>query len=284
MSDTAHASPATSRSRLLWVVAAGLLVTAAGYLAFRVFAADVKPDPLAWGLPAFSVLAGVAAFFSPCSFPLLPGYVSHVASDVEPGRTRLAVWPALGVAGFTLLLGAGVWLAGTAVAAGFSMRSGDPGPVVLGLRAVVGVALVGLGAYAIFGRTIRTGLLDSLSRPIGIDETPRPARRLTLYGFGYVAAGLGCSGPILAGLVIFALTVGTPATALVAFAVFGAVLTLLMYAVTRMALGGDDRLDGLRSASPTVKAAVGAVQAAIGVFVLVTVAYPRLFTRLAFPG
>lgn len=280
--ETPHADSPTRRL-LARTAALGVLVAVAGYVVFRFFAVEVKPDPWNWGLPVFSVLAAFAAFFSPCSFPLLPGYVSHVASGSSPKR-RAAVRPALGVAVFGLLLGAVVALAGTAVASSFSVRSGDPSLVVLGVRGAIGVALVGLGIYAVLGRTIPTGWLDHLARPIQPGDDPDPGRRLTLYGFGYVAAGLGCSGPILAGLVLFAVSLAGPVVALGSFVVFAATLTILMYAVTRMALVTDERLERLSRASPRVKAAVGAVQAAIGGFVLLTVAVPSWFARTFFPG
>lgn len=56
-----------------------------------------------------------------------------------------------------------------------------------------------------------------------------------LYGVFYNAAGIGCTGPVLLSLVLFALTVGSAARALGAFAVFSLVMGTLMVGVTVLA-------------------------------------------------
>ena len=47
-----------------------------GYFGFRHFATTVMPQMGAFNLLALAVIAGVASFFSPCAFPLLPSYLS----------------------------------------------------------------------------------------------------------------------------------------------------------------------------------------------------------------
>lgn len=51
-----------------------------------------------------------------------------------------------------------------------------------------------------------------------------PAATVCFHGLGYSAAGLGCTGPILAGLTVFALSTGGFGTALSAFVVFSATM------------------------------------------------------------
>ena len=70
--------PIPSRSPA-WLSFGGLLlvlaaVIAAGYLGFRAFAN--VPDQGEFDLYLLAIIAGVASFFSPCAFPLLPSYLS----------------------------------------------------------------------------------------------------------------------------------------------------------------------------------------------------------------
>ncbi len=62
-----------------WLQYGGLLVVfvvvvGAGFLGFRIFA--TTPTLSSANLYLFAVVAGVASFFSPCAFPLLPSYFS----------------------------------------------------------------------------------------------------------------------------------------------------------------------------------------------------------------
>jgi len=71
--------PSRTGTRSAWLQFAGLLtafvaIVAGGYLSFRAFA--TTPDLGLFNLYALAVVAGVASFFSPCAFPLLPGYLS----------------------------------------------------------------------------------------------------------------------------------------------------------------------------------------------------------------
>lgn len=63
-----------------------LVVIALGYLGFRQFATAVMPQMGAFNLLALAVIAGVASFFSPCAFPLLPGYLSFYAAAKDDGN------------------------------------------------------------------------------------------------------------------------------------------------------------------------------------------------------
>lgn len=296
--DPARAVGAAERTRPGWQLPAAVaLLVAAGYGVFLLFATEVMASPAAWGLPLFAVVAAVATFFSPCSFPLLPGYVAHVvdrgnapdggrtADQAGSGPPRAALASGAGVLAFTLLLGAAVVAAGAGAGKALSISSADPSPTTLAVRAGIGVLLVGLGVLPLLDVTLHTGLLSWLSRPVGIDEERSVGRDLFAYGFGYNAAALGCAGPILAGLVVFAVAVGGAPGALAAFVLYSAAMAGLMVAVTRLVQRrGEAALDRLASASPRIKRVGGAVQVAVGAFVLATVLWPAWFVGTFFPG
>src|SRR3990172_446135 len=67
----------------LAVLAAAIAV---GYLGFRTFVTAPALDSLA--LPILAIAAGVASFFSPCAFPLLPGYLSFSSPTGGAGEAR----------------------------------------------------------------------------------------------------------------------------------------------------------------------------------------------------
>ena len=65
------------------------------------------------GSIAFAVYAGVLTFFSPCAYPLLPGYVGFYVSQTE-GRSSIGGAFARGlVAGVGVLLTLGVFIGAT---------------------------------------------------------------------------------------------------------------------------------------------------------------------------
>jgi cytochrome c-type biogenesis protein len=63
----------------------------------------------AWSLPLLALVAGVFSFSSPCSLPLIPGYLSYISAipvadlDHRQSRRRLVTSAMLFVAGFTLV-------------------------------------------------------------------------------------------------------------------------------------------------------------------------------------
>ena len=77
---------------------------------------------LEWAFPLMAVAAGIVSFSSPCTLPLIPGYVSYITalpvSEVEQGAGRSVALRAslMFVAGFTLVftaLGASFALVGS---------------------------------------------------------------------------------------------------------------------------------------------------------------------------
>ncbi|MFQ5923441.1 MAG: hypothetical protein ACE5M4_11410, partial [Anaerolineales bacterium] len=56
------------------------LIVSAGYLIFRIFASGQLPGSTQ--LYLLAIVAGVASFFSPCAFPLVPSYIAfYYAAD-----------------------------------------------------------------------------------------------------------------------------------------------------------------------------------------------------------
>ena len=166
---------------------------------------------------SFALAAGVATFFSPCAYPLLPGYVGFYLGQTDGGAS-LAGSGVRGItAGMGVLMTFGV-LIGTSVLVGRSVL-----PDVTLLEVLVGSLLIG------FGGLVVTGYAPSVSIPL-------PRRRSNVLGFGifgagYALASAGCVAPIFFAITARALSLPTR-VAVVFLAVYVGVVATLMIAVT----------------------------------------------------
>ena len=195
-----------------------------------------------------AVVSGLAAFFSPCVFPLLPGYIAFQAGASRtaspPGRLAIAGAAAAGLTLANLAIAGVIGLLGAA-----TPFQPDPRQEILPLLAIrfsAGAAIVVLGLAALRGRTLGPLVARLAGRLSGRGQAPgRSLAGSFLFGLTYTAAGLGCTGPILLSLVLYAVVSGQ---ALLAFAVFAFTMGGSMFAVTLLAglLGrlGTGRLAG----------------------------------------
>ena len=281
-----------------WLQYGGLLIVfvvviGAGYLGFRVFA--TTPSLSAANLFLFAVVAGVASFFSPCAFPLLPSYFSFYQTagrhTEEPQRgtgkaLRFGLAAALGVITFALILGGIIAVLGTGVAQTLSISGPGPSQFVRIFRGVVGGILVTLGVGQLLGWNLKPVFMDSFAfytRPNRESERG-PAASLYLYGLGYNAAGMGCTGPILAGLIVVALASGGLASALGAFLVFAVTMGALMLIVSLLVAASEETLIArMKAATPKIKRAASYALILVGTFNIYTAINLPVFLSLLFP-
>jgi cytochrome c-type biogenesis protein len=280
--------------RYVGLLAALLAFIAAGYLGFRAFA--TTPNPGAIDLYALAVVAGVASFFSPCAFPLLPAYLSFsylTGQDESISHSRasrvlkLGLAASLGVMTFDLVLGVIIAALGTGVAEALSISGPEPSAFVRAFRGGVGVALMILGSAQLAGWSMKPTFVDALAYHTRPEREGRrkPFSSLFLYGLGYNAAGMGCTAPILAGLMVFALSTGGFASALGAFALFSVTMGALMLTVSGLVAASQRTLIArLNAATPNIKMAASILMVLVGLFNLYTAVNLGLFQRLFFPS
>ena len=189
------------------VLAAGVVVAGvAGYLGYVLYPRFGLPSVAGVSVLLLAAAAGFAAFFSPCSFPLLATLLAHQAgrrsedgrADDERSRSRRWVGAARFAAGLSVgavlfVLAVGLLFAlggrGLAGAVTFTSTSGRM------IRLVVGLVLIALG----LAQTGRIRL--PLERfDLGAHERLLERARGTgehrvggniAFGFGYLAAGFG---------------------------------------------------------------------------------------------
>lgn len=243
-------------------------------------------------LLVLSVIFGAAAFFSPCSFSVLPAYVSHfIAGGEAPavpevaGRARdivrglrFGLVAAAGVLTINLIVGVVIALLGAA--APFAKDPRQDIPLILAVRAVAGLVIAYLG------------VMTFLDKPLAV---PAFAQRLIgrvdfrksifLYGLLYNGAAIGCTGPILLGLTLYAFTTGSFAGALTAFVVFALTMGVLMILLTTLtAVFKGSAARRLVPFAPVIKKTAGAVMFLTGLAItLLTLQGNVLFVKIFFP-
>lgn len=171
----------------------------------------------------FALTAGVATFFSPCAYALLPGYVGFYASQAE-GDPSLGGALARGLVAATgavvtlaALLGIAFWIGHQAFER------------VLVLEPVVGLAVVAIGVVVLAGRA------PSVSVPL-------PQRRSSVLGFGifgagYAVASAGCVAPIFVAVIAQALSFSTGSATLVLGTYVGAIALLMLSLTVATGMG-----------------------------------------------
>lgn len=204
------------------------------------------------GTVTFAFGVGVATFFSPCAYPLLPGYVGYYVSQADTDERR----PVGGALVRGIAAGVGV-LAVFGVLAGLAVAVGQAGFERLVLfEPLVGVALLVFGLLALAGRTpsIRISL---------------PERRTSVLGFGlfgavYALAAAGCVAPIVFPVFLRAITAPPVEAALVVGAYAGGVSLLMVAATVATGVGVAAGIERVAASAPYLKRLAGAVMVVAG--------------------
>lgn len=204
------------------------------------------------GTVTFAFGAGLATFFSPCAYPLLPGYVGYYISQADTDERR----PVGGAILRGIAAGIGV-LAVFGVLAVLAIAVGGVGFDRLVLfEPVVGVGLVAFGLVALAGRgpSIRI---------------PLPKRRASVLGFGlfgavYALAAAGCVVPVV--LPVFLRAVAAPPieAVFVMGAYAGGVSLLMVAATVATGVGVAAGIERFVTYAPHLKRLAGAIMIVAG--------------------
>jgi len=205
----------------------------------------------------FAFTAGAATFFAPCSFPLLPGYVSYYLGTGGDGGAplgtrlrRAAVVGVLASLGFFLVYAA---LTGVVVAVGTQALAN-----VSLLEPLVGTLLI------LLGTAMATGRFDPAVH-VALPERRRSPVGFFLFGVVYAAAAAGCTAPLFVGVATLGLSAG-PAGAVLVLGSYAAGMSALMVAVTGLSAVGKGALLRLAAANTRrVSRVAGVLLVAAGV-------------------
>src|SRR5713101_128250 len=168
-----------------------LAVAVAGYAGYVLYPRFHLPAVTGVGMLLLAAAAGIASFFSPCSFPLLLSILARAPGiEVQRGRTTVALLYAvalsLGAALFLILAGLLIAPVGTALFAGVTFTS-TAGRLI---RTVVGLVLIFLGFVQLNRMPFEFRALEPAVHGILRGQVAfrhkHPLPGFFLFGFGYV--------------------------------------------------------------------------------------------------
>ncbi len=182
---------ARQRARVRFgAIALGLLVVGiAGYVGFVAFVGAERT--VAGGVLALAAGTGFAAFFSPCSFPLLLTFLSRRAADSAAAALASALRVAAGATMLLASVAVVIALGGTALGAVVEFDSVAGRVLRLGIGATL--VILGLEQAGVWPRRMQwmDGVAGTSARLLDPARVTNPARRDVLYGLGYLLAGFG---------------------------------------------------------------------------------------------
>jgi len=251
---------------------------------------DTSSYRIAWEEPETSLRAvfviglilSILVYFSPCAFPVLPGFISYYLSLgaredelIEAGKLKskmpnsmvIGIFSGLGMWTFFAMIGIVALLMGEAFA-----RSG----LIHYLAIFIALLLIILGSMMLLGVTAHVmGFVQKFVDKYSTteeDETFTPRRNMYLYGIGYAAASIDCTAAAVLPFVVLLSTLGGSAITIgIGGLMIG--LLILMVAVTMLVgLGRQVMINFLRRATGMIKL-VGSwmmIMAGIGLTIYLT--------------
>ena len=222
-----------------------------------------EPETSFTAVFVLGLILSILVYFSPCAFPVLPGFISYYLSlgaredeliaqeklkTRMPSSFNIGVLSGLGMWTFFGIIGIVALLMGEAFA-----KSG----VIHYIAIFIAILLIVLGSMMLLGITSHVmgfvqKWVDKYSTTEA-DDTFTPRRNMYLYGIGYAAASIDCTAAAVLPFVVFLSTLGTSA---IAFGIAGLMvgLLVLMVAVTMLVgMGRQVMINFLRRATGHIK-------------------------------
>lgn len=174
------------------LVAATAMAAFAGYAGYVLYPRFDLPSVTGATLLLLSAAAGIAAFFSPCSFPLAVTLLAREASPGHQGRlTRLTLWLGVGALGFLLIAGALI----AAGAGAFFKQVTFTSTAGITIRVVVGSLLILFGLIQLNVLPVSLLMIEDAAKPLLARQArlrrDHPALAFGFFGFAYLLAGFG---------------------------------------------------------------------------------------------
>ncbi len=186
-----NGSQAARRYALL--TTATVAISVIGYLGYVLYPRFDLPAVTGGSLFLLAAAAGIASFFSPCSFPLAVTLLAREARGRESAvsLTRLTLW--LGFGSLTFLILAGLMIA--AGAGAFFKQVTFTSTAGITIRAVVGALLILFGLMQLNVLPVSFYRIEEAARPLLARQAKlrrtQPRLAFGLFGFGYLLAGFG---------------------------------------------------------------------------------------------
>ncbi len=178
-----------ARARFGAMVLGLAIVAIAGYAGFVAF---VETNPgVSAGAMALAAATGFAAFFSPCSFPLLLTFLTRRSGESAGAAVASALRVGAGAAALLGVFAIGIAAGGVAIGRIVEFDS-TTGRV---FRLSVGILLIAFGLRQAQLLGVRMRWIDRVAATAGRTLDPsgmsNPAEADFAYGFGYLLVGFG---------------------------------------------------------------------------------------------
>lgn len=233
-----------------------------------------------YNIVILSIIFGIAAFFSPCAFTILPAYVANYLGQKEKGKLgkalSLGVIAALGIITVNMVIGIIIALLGAATP--FAKDPRQDIPIILGVRTLAGLFIVFLGVASLRGKGPGLHFIQRFFSKLNLPQN------MYTYGILYNAAAIGCTGPILLALMLYAYASGNVLTALASFAIFSLTMGILMILITLITARFKQKLTQVAGFAPIIQKIAAVVMIIVGIsIVLLTLEGNNIFVQLFFP-
>ncbi len=229
-----------------------------------------------------SIIFGIAAFFSPCAFTVLPAYVSNYLMKQEKQKSKftllkLGLFAALGIIIVNITIGLIIAILGEATP--FSKDPRTDIPIILAVRVIAGLVIAFLGFMTLVHKSVNIGFIQNFLAKKNISKS--------MFGYGiiYNAAAIGCTGPIMLGLVLYAYASGSFISALISFIVFSLTMGMLIVIITvLMGLFKSIIVKRMLQVTPVIMKTAGIIMIIVGLSIaILTLEGNKIFVNIFFP-
>jgi cytochrome c biogenesis protein CcdA len=154
-------------------------------------------------------------------------------------------------------------------------------PFVRIFRGGVGLILLTLGLMYIFGRGFHYSIFEQIGRIFQNLKTKSTSASMYVYGFGYNAIGIACTGPILAIVLVSALASGSIASALFTFLVYSFTMAIMMVFVSMLsAYAKDELINKLKASATNIRRISSIILIIVAIFLTISSLYPQEISKL----
>ncbi len=249
-----------------------------------------EEDTSMLGIVFLGLMLSILVYFSPCAFPVLPGFISYYLSLgaredelIEAGKLQgkmpnsLVIGSLSGLGMWTFFLGIGL----VALAMGKAFTSSG---LVHYLALGIAILLFVLGSFMLMGGTAH--LMGFIQKWIDqwstteADDKFTPRRNMYLYGIGYAAASVDCTAAAVLPFVVYLSTIGTGAVTYGLGALMVGLLILMILVTGIVGLGRQVAIDFLRRATGTIKLVGSWMMMFAGLMLTIYLTRPDLMTKI----
>ena len=220
-------------------------------------------DQSMMGIIFLGAMLSILVYFSPCAFPVLPGFISYYLTlgaredeliesgklkGAMPGPLVIGALSGLGMWTFFAFIGIIAWAMGKSFA-----TSG----IIHDIAIFIAVLLLILGFFMLTGGT--SHLMSWVQRLVDrfstteMDENFTPRRNMYLYGIGYAAASIDCTAAAVLPFIGYLATIGGNSVIFGLGSLMIGLLILMVAVVSLVGFGRQQAIGFLRRATGMIK-------------------------------